>query len=1522
MSGTQYAASFGPQFSALASGSPSVAQGAEVAAYDAARNQVFVLGPQGVDVLDADTLTFKFGIPRDSAQGESPVALGGGNSVAVFGDTLAVAYEGSARGQDGAVAFYDISGPSPALIRVVSGPEFSTPDQIVFTPNGSRLLVAIEGEPGDDYASDARGGVAIVNVATGNVSFASFLAFDDDAAALRAAGVRLTGQAGPDGAPGTALPSRDLEPEYIAVNAAGTKAYVALQENNALGILDLASGRFEAVLPFGLKDHGLAGFSLDASDRDGGPRFLNLPIHGMFQPDGIDVVEANGRTFIVTANEGDAREWGDFVEPVRIGDSSVVLDPVAFPPDVAARLKDNTVAGRLEISRFTGDTDGDGDYDQLHVFGGRSVSIFEVTGGGTGLELVWDSGNTIDATLAASFPGRYDDSRSDNKGAEPEGLQVVEIDGTLQALVGLERANLLLSFEIDLSAVATGGDPVGRLSGVFGGGSGPGIADVGPEVFTYVPGAGGAPGTVIVANEVSGTVRNLDLSEKAAGTFTLQILHASDFEAGLLATGRAANFAAIVDALEGTYANSITLSSGDNFLPGPFLAAGTDAAVRGALQSFYEGLLGVAPGSLSGLREGFARVDIAIMNALGIEASALGNHEFDLGTNALAEAIDVIAGGGSGAARLSSIGALFPYLSANLDFSADPALRGLVTQTLREASTFATTAADLASDNAITAEAADAQISPWTTIVENGETIGVLGATTQILRSISSPGGVEVIGDDLNDMPALAAILQPYVDEMTAQGINKVILLSHLQQNAFELELATLLRGVDVIVAGGSHAVFADATDTLRPGDTADGDYPVFRTGADGKTVAVVNTGSEYSYVGRLVVTFDANGDIIPASVDPAISGAYVTTDAGVDRVAGNGDGTLDTAERDAIFAEGTRGGEVKQLTDAVAGVIAAKDGNVFGYSEVFLDGRRSEVRTEETNLGNLTADANLAYARRFDGEVLVSLKNGGGIRAEIGAIIGQPVPTEVPPVANPAAGKLEGGISQLDIENSLRFNNGLSVATFTAANLVAVVENALRGVAPGATPGAFPQIGGLVFSFDADRAAGDRVVNLAIRDEDGSLLDVLVKDGELVGDAARTFRVVTLSFLLDGGDGWMNGVTFTDRLDLFDPAAGSGFNAAGREQLALAEYFRQEHGTPDAAFDEVDTAAAADTRIQNLDRRADGVLPDATVTYVTGQRATLDAEVVAGADGAFLSFAGGFRAEVIEGTAARDIIDGGKGADRILGGLGGDSLSGFTANDTLSGGAGDDTLLGGLGNDSLDGGADADSLVGGAGADTLFGGAGADSLAGGAGSDVYYIDAAGDVILGEVNYGGIDRVVSSADISLVEFIEELTLVDSAVAGTGNTRANLIQGSVVGNLLSGGGGADTIRGLAGNDVIRGDAGADVLEGGAGGDTLTGGSANDIFRFTSRTDSSPDLGASQDIITDFTRGSDRIQLAFDFDEVAPGIQAYNPGVTGAILIQVLDPDTVAVFANTDADPDQEFGLLVRGTNTLELSDFIF
>ncbi len=671
--------------------------------------------------------------------------------------------------------------------------------------------------------------------------------------------------------------------------------------------------------------------------------------------------------------------------------------------------------------------------------------------------------------------------------------------------------------------------------------------------------------------------------------FTLQILHASDLEGGVQAISNAPNFAALVDGLEADATDlgigSILLSAGDNYIPGPlFNAAGDRATFRdsGLFNDFYNDFFSLsAADGYGGLREGSGRVDISIMNVLGFDASAIGNHEFDVGSDAFESIIEPDFRG-DGLADDRWVGSQFPFLSANLDFSNDGDLANLFTSDI-----LLTTAFQTGPDQSL-AGTGTPKIAPAAIIEEAGEQIGVVGATTQILEQISSPTGTTVIGAGENDMVELAGLLQPVIDDLTAQGVNKIVIVSHLQQIALEKELAGLLSGVDVIIAGGSDTIQADATDVLRPGDTAQEGYPFLGTDADGNPVAVVSTAGEYSYLGRLVVTFDDNGVILPDSIDEAQSGAFASLDDVVASVADGAD----------LFAEGSKADRVSTLTDAAEGVVIATDGNTFGSTSVYLNGERASVRTEETNLGNLTADANLAEARKFDDTVLVSHKNGGGIRAPIGEV--DAAGNDLPPQANPLSGKEEGEVSQLDIENALRFNNGLTLITLTPDQLLEVIEHSVAGTAPGATPGQFGQWGGLRFSYDPDFAVGERVVNVALEAEDGTLTPVVV-DGDVAAGAPAEIRIVTLNFLADGGDGYPfpDFVTadpdFANRQDL----AGTGeegvatFAPSGTEQDALAE-FLAENFSDGTVFDRADVPASEDTRIQDLNAvTADTVLPE-----------------------------------------------------------------------------------------------------------------------------------------------------------------------------------------------------------------------------------------------------------------------------------------------------------------------------------------
>ena len=674
------------------------------------------------------------------------------------------------------------------------------------------------------------------------------------------------------------------------------------------------------------------------------------------------------------------------------------------------------------------------------------------------------------------------------------------------------------------------------------------------------------------------TTQNIAISDFA---FTLQVLHASDFEGAVEAVQDAPRFAAIVDQLEESYVNTIKLSSGDNYIPGPFLSSGEDSSLSTALKTSYESYYNTTfSSSAVNLLPSIGRADISILNFIGIEASALGNHEFDLGTN---EVKNIIRGANSSSTVRTWFGAQFPYLSSNLNFSGDSNLSAIATtDRLRLNTSFMSIPTE--TTTAITNKS---KLAPSTIIMKGGQKIGIVGATTQVLASISSPGSTTVVGGGANDMTILAGIVQPVVNSLIAEGCNKIILLSHLQQIAFEKELAGKLTGVDIIMAGGSNTLMADANDRLRAGDVATESYPFLTTGLDGKALALINTDGNYKYVGRLVVDFDADGTLIPSSIDPVISGVYAADEQGLNDVWG--------ANVVNAYAAGTRGYQVQLLCNAIGNVIIAKDGNIFGKTSVFLEGRRNIVRTEETNLGNITAEANLWMAKFYDPTTVISIKNGGGIRSAIGNVIavGGDV-TYAPPIANPSANKQTGDISQLDIENSLRFNNKLSLVTLTASGLRSVLEHAVKASTATATPGQFAQVAGVRYSYDFSLAAGSRILNAVVTDANGNIIDTLVVNGVTQGDLTRTFRVVTLSFLAGGGDSYPFNTLGTSRSDLdtvseLGPAMAS-FTTAGSEQDVFAEYMKSQYST--TPYGIAETALVNDCRIQRIPARTDNVLP------------------------------------------------------------------------------------------------------------------------------------------------------------------------------------------------------------------------------------------------------------------------------------------------------------------------------------------
>ena len=1297
--------------------------GAEIAAYVSDTRLLYVVsGGTEIDVVDISD-------PENPVQATSidlsqlGISIGGANSIAYSRSNglLAVALETEVTTDPGFVAIVDlaaagaISSEGGSLLEAAKLlPVGALPDSLTFTPDGTKLVVANEGEPDEDddgNVVDPEGSISIIDVSDGftslsdaNVSTADFSAFDSQAASLRAAGVRLF----PDVVEGGLSVAQDLEPEFVAISPDSRKAFVTLQENNAIAIVDLESATVESIKPLGLKDYSQAGNGLDASDRDGGINITPEPVFGLYMPDSIAAFEANGETYYVIANEGDDR--GDADEDAR-GDAIRLKDladvtsfgreGLALDPSFDPALLDDEALGRLTISSVDGDTDGDGDLDRIVAYGGRSFSVLDSAG-----NIIFDSGDQIAQITAAQTPELFNandgdpeevDNRSDNKGAEPEAITTGVIDGRPYAFVGLERAgggvlvyDLSNPTQPEFVQYARSND------------------DIAPEGMVFIDAADSPNGEPLlaVANEESNTIALYDIDSAGAGeNFQLQLLHIADQEAGVPALDDAPNLSAVMSALADDFENTLKLSSGDAIIPGLFFSASEEAF------------------------GGAGRADILIQNELGLQAIALGNHEFDAGTGLLA---DLIGGAADDPdtpdVDESFVGTAFPYLSSNLDFSTDENLAPFVVpddQAPQSNSLAATTVIDV-----------------------NGEKIGVVGATTPTVDAISSPGDVTIFPSDFDGNPTdaqldtLATEIQADVDELLAAnpGLNKVVLLSHMQQIAIEQALAERLSGVDIIVAGGSNTRLVDESDRLRSGDSAQGTYPIFTTSADGKPVAVVNTDGNYRYVGRLVVEFDENGELIPESYDPAVSGAFATDEQGVQDALANG-GEIDP--------------EVQSIVDELQTIIVASESNVFGQSDVYLDGLRASVRTEETNLGNLTAEANLAIAQQSNPTVTISIKNGGGIRDDIGRVIvpaggtgeAQTLPTEQVVDANGDVVKPAGGISETDIANTLRFNNGLTLLTVTAEELLAIIEHAVAATEDGATPGRFPQVAGIQFSFDASLPAGDRVQSLVITDENGDDADVVVQNSEIVGDAARTFRLVTLGFLAGGGDGF----PFPDRdrvdLDQNEDAPRTGvatFAPDGSEQDALAEFLAANFDANNP-FSAAETSPAEDTRIQNLAFRSDTVIDSAGGN--------------GGGDNTVFLVRDAGNTEALFGTDADEFVAGRAGDNSLFGGGGNDTvigdLDGTAGKDNLYGGSGDDLLIGGAGNDTLGGESGNDTLIGEAGNDVLLGGDGTDILIGGSGGDVFVLAAGeGEAIITDFESSdliGLSGGISSSELYKVQ---------------------------------------------------------------------------------------------------------------------------------------------------------------------------
>ncbi|GAJ74155.1 alkaline phosphatase [Vibrio sp. JCM 18904] len=514
---------------------------AEIVSYDACTDKLYVVNAQAkrIDVLSMDDN----GVPTQSAfidlnsAGEAAgIEIGAANSVAVFNGLVAVAIENSNKQANGIVGLYR----SGDLSLVTTFPTGALPDMVGFSKDGRYIATANEGEPNSDYSIDPEGSITLIDLSLGvtqaEVTQIGFNEFDGSRKAELPMNVRISGP--------NATIAQDLEPEYLTFADNG-KIYVALQENNAMAIVNPESKSVEKIV--GLGEKSWSGAKLDASNKD--KIIGNLKSYpqlvGLFMPDTIDSYSVNGSTYIVSANEGDGREYGFKTTQELCDKAGFMWDEddylgtdeytseqgsclshidevrgkklkVAAEHPLAEALKDNKQLARLKVIKPEQTLSAQ---ENVQSFGARSFSIWDENG-----KLVFDSGDDF-ATIALLNEGKNfnstndnnnsGDDRSDDKGIEPEAIEVAQINGRHYAFIGLERQGGIMIYDITDPKQAQFMHYVNRrdynqpvctevedgecMNDTYN----PKAGDLGPESINYFTRNGGH--FIAVGNEVSGT---------------------------------------------------------------------------------------------------------------------------------------------------------------------------------------------------------------------------------------------------------------------------------------------------------------------------------------------------------------------------------------------------------------------------------------------------------------------------------------------------------------------------------------------------------------------------------------------------------------------------------------------------------------------------------------------------------------------------------------------------------------------------------------------------------------------------------------------------------------------------------------------------------------------------------------------------------------------------------------------------------------------------------------------------------
>jgi 5'-nucleotidase len=588
--------------------------------------------------------------------------------------------------------------------------------------------------------------------------------------------------------------------------------------------------------------------------------------------------------------------------------------------------------------------------------------------------------------------------------------------------------------------------------------------------------------TLIIALGPDAVARNKHQKDKYQKVyFQLTILHNNDGESqvinagdGLEDFGGAARFKTLVDRLKREATRGHSLHRG---------------AKRGVIMLSSGDNFLAGPEFSASVAGGVPFFDTIAMELIGYDAINFGNHDFDFGPDVLAD-------------FLEGYRHPVPYVAANLDFRSESRLQAFV----------------------------DARIIvPAKIIRVRGERIGVIGLNTPNLPFISSPRNVAV-------SDGVASIVQHQIYRLKRSGVNIIVLASHLQNIANEIDLVSEVKGLDAVIAGGGDELLANDDDLLLPGDEAETDpdmpYPMIAIDKAGRSVPVVTTSGEYRYVGRLILGFDKYGEVI--SIDDRSGPVRVATDDCSGTLPCN-DTVLPDPEMQAL------------VVDPVEAYLASLGDTIIGESEVALDGLRSSVRAIESNEGNLIADSQLWQAAQLAADYGVplpdvALQNGGGIRNN----------TVIP----------AGPISELDTFDMVPFPNFVAVVPdIPRVQFKEILENAVACTQPNdftANPlcgsGRFAQISGFSFTWFASGMG-------MILDGEGNVItpgtriqEVVLNDGtEIVAGGVvipgDPITIAIVDFLANGGDQY--------------PFRGVGFTTVGvTYQQALSNYIQNGLGS------------------------------------------------------------------------------------------------------------------------------------------------------------------------------------------------------------------------------------------------------------------------------------------------------------------------------------------------------------------------